>query len=159
VAGEKTPSKFQSMLLGLGIAAVGLALIAAAFLADARRFEAPRWVLGSAGGAFLFFGGYLAAIMAGGYDPLRPKETLPPPLVQLAWFLPGLLCLGAPFHWVAFWPGPRKFSSSVSLPFVSVHTGEGNVAGRVVFGFAALLIDALLVATVIRLLREARARS
>src|SRR5215470_3932288 len=101
------------MLIGLLVAGVGLAILAAAFASN-RRFEAPRWVVGGLGGAFLFFGGYLAAIMAGGYDPLRPKETLPPPLVQLAWFVPGFLCFAAPFHWIAFWPGPRRFSSSVS---------------------------------------------
>lgn len=156
---QATPSKTQSMLIGLLVAGIGLAIIAVAFLAPERKFEAPRWVVGCVGGAFLFFGGYLAAIMAGGYDPLRAKETLPPPLVQLAWFIPGFLCFAAPFHWIAFWPGPRKFTSSFSLPFVSVRTGSGGLGGRIAFGFGALLIDAILVATVVRLLREARARS
>ena len=146
------------MLIGLLVAGVGLAIVLVAFLAPANRFEAPRWVVGCCGGAFLFFGGYLAAIMAGGYDPLRARETLPPPLVQLAWFVPGFLCFAAPFHWIAFWPGPRKFSSTFSIPFVSVHGPASGLGGRIAFGFGALLIDALLAATVIRLLREARSR-
>jgi hypothetical protein len=138
------------MLMGLLIAAVGLAIVAAAFLAPDRKFETPRWVVGCLGGAFLFFGGYLAAITAGGYDPQRPKETLPPPLVQLVWFLPGFLCFAAPFHWIAFWPGPRRFTSTFSLPFVSVRSPSS--------GLGALLIDAILVATVVRLIHEMRAR-
>jgi len=146
------------MLIGLLVAGTGAVVVAVAFFGTDRRFEAPRWVVGCIGGAFLFFGGYLAAIMAGGYDPLRAKETLPRPLVQLAWFVPGFLCFAAPFHWIAFWPGPRKFSTTFSLPFLSVRTGSSGLGGRIAFGLGALLVDAILVATVVRLLREARAR-
>jgi hypothetical protein len=155
VSTQETSSKAPAILIGLVVVGAGLAIVAAAFFAADRRFEAPRWVVGCAGGAFVFFGGWLAAVTAGGYDPRRPEETLPPPLVQLAVFVPGFLCFAGPFHWIAFWPSPRKFSSSFSLPFISVRTGSGGLGGRIAFGFGALLIDAILVATVVRLLRQA----
>ena len=153
--GEREMSPRSSILLGIVLAVVGLGIVAAARWAPERSFHAPRWVLASGGGAFLFFGSYLAVIYALGYDPRRGEETLPPPLVQLAFFLPGMTFLALPFHWVAFAPGPRAFSGSVSLPFISVSGRYGALSGRILFGIGAVLMDIMITGTTVSLLRRA----
>lgn len=148
-------SRNGAIALGLGVALVGAVIVAVALFGRADGFHAPRWVVASIGGAFLFFGGWLAAVYALGYDPRRPQETLPSAGIQLVVFVPGLLLFAAPFHWIAFGRGPRAFSSTFSLPFLSVSRRASEMSGRVMFGLGALLIDAILVTAVIRLVRTA----
>ena len=154
--GDRPLSKNGSILVGLLVAAAGVGIVALSVFARPEGLHAPRWVVACAGGAFVFFGGWTAGIYAAGFDPQRPVESLPSPWIQLAVFLPGLLMFAAPFHWVAFGPGPRQFSSSVSLPFLTVRGGSGAWTGRALFGFGALLIDAMLVGTVFKLGRQIR---
>jgi len=150
-------SRRGAIALGAIMSAVGLAIIAASLWAPADKFHAPRWVVAAIGGAFLFFGSYTAFIYALGFDPNNSEETLPPPIVQLAFFVPGLSLFALPFHWVAFGPGPRQFSGGVSLPFLSFSHGSGAVSGRIWFGAFAVLIDLLIVGTAIKLIRKAAA--
>jgi len=156
MSAERPLSRRGSILVGIVCAAVGVAIVLVAFFASPEKFQAPRWVVGCAGGAFLFFGGYTAALYALGYDPQRSEQTLPSPLVQLAVFVPGMLCLAAPFHWVAFGPGPRQFSTTASIPFLTVHKTGGSMGGRIAFGIGALLMDAILIGSVVRLVRQMR---
>jgi hypothetical protein len=143
--------------MGLGVAAVGAIVIGVAVRAPATQFQSPRWVVGSVGGAFLFLGGWIAGLSLAGYDPAKGDAALPSPAVQLAVLLPAMLFFAAPFHWIAFWPGERAFQSSLSIPFVSWSGAANAWMGRVVFGAGAILIDALIVALVVRLVRKARA--
>ncbi|HEX4440743.1 MAG TPA: hypothetical protein VH854_11775 [Thermoanaerobaculia bacterium] len=144
-----------AIAFGCFLSAVGLSIIAASVWASSDKFQAPRWVVAGIGGAFVFFGSYLAVIYALGFDPARSDETLPPPIVQLAFFVPGLSLFALPFHWVAFGSGPRQFSGSVSLPFLSFSHGTGAVSGRIWFGAFAVLIDLLILGTAIKLVRKA----
>jgi hypothetical protein len=151
---EKEIGRSGAIALGVVVALTGVAVVGAAFLAKPEGFHSPRWVVACAGAAFLFFGGWTVALYASGYDPNRPRETLPSARIQLAVLVPALLFFAAPFHWVAFGPGPRAFSSSFSLPFLSVGGRAAELPGRVMFGIGSLLIDAILAAAVIRLVRE-----
>jgi hypothetical protein len=144
-----------AIVLGAIVAAVGLAILAASVWAPDQKFQAPRWVVASIGGAFVFFGGWTAIIYALGYDPKRGDETLPPPLVQLAFFAPGLIMFALPFHWVAFGPGPRAFSGSVSLPFLTISRRSGEISGRIWFGVFAVLIDLMILGVCVKLIRKA----
>ena len=155
---EKPLSKRGTILVGLVLALAGVAIILVSVYGDSGKFNAPRWVVGSMGGAFLFFGIWTAVAYAMGYDPRRSEETLPSPSVQLAVLIPGILLFAAPFHWVAFGPGPRQFSMTFSIPFLSVRHPGGAVVGRILFGFGALLVDAILVAAVVRLVRQMERR-
>lgn len=154
MAGNKEIGKSGAIALGVLVALTGAAIVGVAFFGKPEGFHAPRWVVACAGAAFLFFGGWTAALYALGYDPKRPQETLPRPGIQLAVLVPGLLFFAAPFHWIAFGPGPRAFSSSFSLPFFAASGRAPEMPGRVMFGIGSLLIDAILVAGVIRLSRE-----
>src|SRR5262249_51028161 len=104
MSAKRPLSRKSSILVGIACAAVGVAIVLVSFFAAPEKFQAPRWVVACAGGAFLFFGGWIAAVYLLGYDPKLSDETLPPPLVQLAVFVPGMLCLVAPIHWVASVP-------------------------------------------------------
>jgi len=146
----------MAVLVGLVAAAVGVAVLVVAVRAEPGKFETPRWVVASMGGAFLLFGGWTAAVFGAGYDPDKPDAKLPSPAVQLAVLLPALACFAAPFHWIAFWPGPRRFETSVSLPFASAHGTSHGWTGRAMFGAGALLIDVMIVALVVTLLRKMR---
>jgi hypothetical protein len=158
VTDEKPLAKNGSIFVGLALALAGVAIVLVSVYAESEKFHAPRWVVGSVGGAFLFFGAWTAALYALGYDPQRPNETLPSPAVQLAVFIPGILLFAAPFHWIAFGPGPRQFSMTFSIPFLSARHPGGSVVGRILFGFGAILVDVLLVATVVRLVRQMERR-
>ncbi len=149
-------SRNAAILLGAVVALTGLAIIGVAFFAKPDGFHAPRWVVACAGGSFLVFGSWTGALYARGYDPTREKETLPSPRLQLLVLLPGLLFFAAPFHWIAFGPGPRQFSSTFSMPFLSARHATSGLSGRVMFGIGALLIDAILVAAVVRFVRSER---
>lgn len=144
-----------AIVLGAIIAVVGLGILAASAWAPAEKFNAPRWVVASIGGAFVLFGSWTAIVYAMGYDPKRGDETLPPPLVQLAFFAPGLALFALPFHWVAFGPGPRAFSGGVSLPFVTISRRSGELSGRIWFGVFAVLVDLAIVGICVKLIRKA----
>ncbi len=146
-------SRAASVLVGAVVSLAGAAILALAVFGRPEKFSSPRWVVACAGAAFLVFGGWTAALFLRGYDASRPNENLPSPRIQLMVLIPGLLFFAAPFHWIAFGPGPRQFSSTVSIPFVSVRQGAAVSTGRILFGAGALLIDAILVAAAIRLLR------
>ena len=148
-------SRRAAIVLGALVAAVGLGVLALAFWGSGEKFHAPRWVIAACGGAFVFFGGWTAVVYALGYDPRRSEETLPPPLVQLAFFVPGIVFLALPFHWVAFGPGPRAFSGSFSLPFLWISRRSGELSGRVAFGIGAVVMDLIVVAITVTLLRRA----
>lgn len=152
---HRSLSPRAAIALGVVVAAAGIAIIAVALLANAEGFHAPRWVVASVGGAFLFFGGWTAYCSASGYDPKRP-ETLPGPLLQLVVGLPGLVLFALPFHWVAFGSGPRQFSGGLSFLFFSLRSHGAETAGRIAFGIGAALIDVIIVAFLVKLARRAR---
>jgi hypothetical protein len=142
--------------VGAVMALAGLVIVALAIFGGAERFNAPRWTVGACGGAFVFLGGWTAAMYARGYDPNRPEDSLPSPWLQLAILVPGLVLFAAPFHWIAFGPGPREFSGGVSIPFVSARTHANATLGRIAFGLFALLFDAIVAVTVVRLVAKIR---
>ncbi|MEO8189879.1 MAG: hypothetical protein ABI682_06020 [Acidobacteriota bacterium] len=153
---EKEMSRNAAVALGVVVALTGITILIVAFTARAEGFHAPRWVVGCAGAAFLFFGAWTAALYATGYDPKRPKEKMPSPAVQFAVLIPALIFFAAPFHWIAFGPGAREFSGSTSIPFLTIRHGIPGLGGRIMFGFGALVIDAILVAAVVGLVRAER---
>jgi hypothetical protein len=100
--------------------------------------HAPRWVVGSFGGAFLVVGAWTAVCYALGYDPKHPQAGHPPPWVQVSFLLPGIILFAAPFHWVAFGVGPQ--------------TG----CARVLFGLGAIMMDVLIIVWPVQTLRRGR---
>ncbi len=124
----KNRIEFRDALIGGAVAiAVGTFIIAISIWGDDSGFHAPRWVVGAAGSTFLLSG--LAII--GQEHPL------------VSGFIRALLLttFGAVFTWVSFGPGDREFTSTVSIPFLSVSRSASDISGRICFAPGALLLD------------------
>jgi hypothetical protein len=120
----------KDALIGGGIAgAVGLFIIAVSIWGDEAGFHAPRWVVGAAGGVFL-----LAGLSIFAQDHPRLSSIA----VALL-----LTSFGAVATWVSFGPGERQFSSTVSIPFLSVTRSSPGILGRICFAPGAILLDGL----------------
>jgi hypothetical protein len=126
--------------------------------------QAPPWVAVCAGVMFVMAG--LAIVLdygiAGGVG--ADGDLLPgtPMAIRIGNLLLGGTIVGlmtAVFGWVAFGPGPRNFSSTVSLPFLSFTRTSGELFGRVIFGIAtALMALMFLTCTIVGIERLWRAR-
>lgn len=120
----------KDALIGGGIASmVGLFVVAMAIWGDESGFHAPRWVVGAAGCTFLFAG---IAILSQDY----PQFSVLVRALLLTTF-------GAVFTWVSFGPGDRQFSSTVSVPFISITRDSSEITGRICFAPGAILLDGL----------------
>jgi hypothetical protein len=112
----------------------------------------PGWVAVAAGLMFVFAG--VAIVLdygvAGGVGPDGDLKPGTPLVIRGANLLLGMGIVGlmtAVAGWVAFGTGPRRFSSTVSLPFYSSHNpASSELTGRVVFGAGAVLMAAMFVA-------------
>lgn len=120
----------KDAVIGGGIASlVGLFVIAISIWGDDSGFHAPRWVVGAAGSTFLFAG---IAILVQDHPQFSA-------LVRALL----LTTFGAVFTWVSFGPGERQFSSTVSIPFISITSDSPGITGRICFAPGAILLDAL----------------
>ena len=123
-----------------------VALAAGVSPSDEAKFRAPHWVVGCAGGVFM-----LAGIMI----------ALPPTMLRVQQFLGAVLLslFASIFGWIAFGPGPRAFSGSVSFGSISTAAPSDASAGRFVFGIAAVLIGLCAVFAWVKWLRALFAQS
>lgn len=131
------------------------------------RDPAPAWVIVATGLAFVSAGlamilDYAVAGGVGADGDLKPGTPL---VIRAANLLLGMMIVGlmlAIFGWIAFAPGPRHFSTSVSLPFISQRWQSNDLTGRIAFGFGTLLFAVLFVggsiAGVRRLVNAIRSR-
>jgi hypothetical protein len=149
-------STLKSFLFNLAFGGVFLLVGALIFLVgmnvihvDETSIHVPRWVIMASGMAFAFAG---AMVMVQGLKSGFGDHPLYK-WVYNAMVIGFLIVFAAPFHWIAFGPGEREFSSSVSIPFVSVGTSGGDLGGRLAFGCAAVMMDLILIALVLRVLR------
>ncbi len=111
---------------GAGIAALAAGIIPS----DESNFHAPHWVVGACGFVFM-----LAGVMI-----LVPASA---PRLQSFLGAVFLSVFAAVPAWVAFGPGPRAFSGSVSFGALTSATHPGATTGRIVFGIGAVLVGAL----------------
>jgi hypothetical protein len=112
--------------------------------------ETPAWVGASTGLLFVVAG--LTIILdfaiAGGVGPDGDFVAGTPFAIRLGNFLLGMSIVGlmtAVFGWVAFGPGTRHFSSTISVPFLAVSHRSGEMSGRIAFGVATALMAAMFV--------------
>jgi hypothetical protein len=101
------------------------------------------WVIVCTGLVFIFAGcsiivsfGSGARIAANGqFDPATPRRIQ---IAQFVLMIALLAALTSVFGWVGFGPGPRQFSTTLTLPFATSHAQGSSTSGRVVFGIAAI---------------------
>jgi ABC-type branched-subunit amino acid transport system permease subunit len=107
------------LALGLGLAA-----------APHGRLHAPLWVAALAGTCFVLVGALL----------LIPESNS-----RLRGFVGGVFvtAFASTFDWIAFGPGQRYFGTGFSFGGWWPHSGSNETSGRIVFGLAAVALDAL----------------
>lgn len=130
---------FGSIFLGTGILIMLVSLDI--IHVPPENIHAPRWVITSASATFATAG---VMVVVNGLKEMVGKDS---PILQwlstsLALFF--MLSLALPFHWIAFGPGERQFTSTVSLGPVSASQSGHETGGRLAFGFFALLMDAFM---------------
>ena len=103
----------------------------------------PGWVGVGVGLMFLFAGvTLLADAAAGGTGPNGELPPNAPPAFHAVQSILGLgivVAMAAVFSWIAFGPGERHFSTTISIPFVAWRP-SGDTMGRWAFGIVAVLI-------------------
>jgi len=152
------------MVVALACAAMGAfpILIAAGVIQpEPGDASAPRWVVFCCGLVFELAAAALVVgyAIAGGVAPDGDLPPGTPFAVRLVQYVLGLGIAGALAaiaSWIAFGPGPRPFTASV--PFI----GRGpasDLAGRVVFGFGAVLMLVFIAALGVVSVRRLRLRT
>ncbi len=113
--------------------------------------DGPSWVALAVGLMFACAG---LAIMvdygiAGGLGPDGDFKPGTPVSIRLANFVLGLVIVGLMalvFGWVAFGPGQRHFTSTLTLPFLPLRWRSGEWTGRAAFGAFSILLVVMFVA-------------
>ncbi len=133
-----------ALLIGACAVAAGVAPILAALgvLPIPMTPGTPSWVGLCAGGMFVLLGLALVNGYAGAPGPARDLRQA---------VLGAGICaaLAAVSGWVAFGPGERHFSTSVSGLFFSTRRAGGELMGRAAFGMGATLSAAIAVALLV----------
>lgn len=118
---------------------------------------APPWLLICVGLSFALAGVAIVTDAVAGHH--RRGRT---PRVQLIQYLLGLAVgslLTAPFFWIAFGPGERRFSSTLYIPFLAYREAGSEITGRIAFGACAVMMSAVVIALALsgaRRLRRSR---
>jgi len=111
----------------------------------------PPWV-GLCAGLLFVFAGVAIVVDYGIADGVGPDGDLKPGTpfsIRLANYVLGLMIMGlmiAVFGWIAFGPGPRAFSSSLTLPFLSKRWASSDLSGRIAFGAGTILMVLMFIA-------------
>jgi hypothetical protein len=123
----------------------------------------PMWVGVICGVAFFLAGMVLLSdAVAGGTGPDGQLLDTAPRWVRPFQQMVGLsiaLILAVVASWIAFGSGERHFSSTIALPFVTVHPATGDKVGRWAFGFGAVLMWIVIATVVAGAARKALARN
>jgi hypothetical protein len=166
MAGSKPLTRRGALGVGLLFIACGaIPILMGLGVIEPSRSDAPPWIAVAAG--LVFVCGGLAVILdyaiVGGVDVSGDLPVGTPLALRIANFLLGLSIVGlmlAMSGWIAFGPGERRFSSTISLPFVWGRRGSGEVSGRIAFGVGTVMIAVMFVAFGIsgvrRLIRASR---
>ncbi|WP_428528995.1 hypothetical protein [Pseudorhodoplanes sp.] len=149
-------------VIGLLVAAIGFPFVLmASGLLPAKGANAPLWVLGAAGMAFVLAGASVTlSALAGstardGTLPDRAPFALH--VLQLALGLGIVAMLALAGTWVALGAG-GGFRSAMSIGGASLSGPANETMARFVFGFGALVTWAIFVAFAVRGWRKLRAR-
>lgn len=118
-----------ALLPGLFAAVMGMFIVALAFWGSDEGFNAPRWVVGAAGGVFVLAG--LAIVGKG-----KPFFSALVKALLITLF-------GVVATWVSFGPGERQFTSTISVPFLSFSGPASDLSGRICFAPGAIILDGL----------------
>ncbi|MGH7772342.1 MAG: hypothetical protein ACREQA_08890 [Candidatus Binatia bacterium] len=109
---------------------------------DPKTVHAPRWVVGSVGLAFFLAG---LALFTSRYKEAKKFQVFLGATV--------LILLAGMANWIAFGPGERQFSGTISLPFSAYSSKASELSGRIAFGIFAGILDVVILGFLISGLR------
>ncbi len=139
---EERRNRLGASFAGVFSAAMGFLIIAAAadwVPINPESLHAPRWVLAAAGAVFVIGGALVLT------SEIQESSRYRSPWVEGLRFAGGgviITLFAAVANWIAFGPGERQFTTTISLPLITTVLGaEGG--GRLVFGCGAVLLDLL----------------
>lgn len=154
---QQPASPRTTFVCGLLAAAMGLFLLLTGFgvvPVNPRSVHGPMWVVSAAGVAFILGG---LSIAVGAVHGVSASGELPKDTdwwMRLFYTMIGVIIAGALASigtWVAFGPGPRAFSGT-GLFLLSREAGE--MVGRIVFGFGAVMTWLIAIAFAVRGVRK-----
>lgn len=130
-AGDADGSRLGKIVLGIVFTVPGLVAIGSAMTATIHGTGAPpsETLIGVPAGLIFVIGGALLALPSG---RTRMQGLLTALLVT---------CFALTLDWVAFGPGERKFSGGISFGVIGTGFQPGELFGRTVFGFFAVILD------------------
>src|SRR4051794_607748 len=129
--------------------------------------DVARWVVVAAGAMFMLGGlaiinGYALWGAPTADGDLAADAPFAARLAQLLLGATMVALMFVVFAWVAFGPGQRHFSASISVPGMSTNARSSERTGRIVFGTGAVLIGLFFVAATVsgarRLMRNLATR-
>jgi hypothetical protein len=114
------------IVVGLPPLAIGTGLLSAA----PGKPHAPLWVVTLAGSCFVVLG---------------VSFLVPSARARTRGFLVGatVTMMAIIFDWIAFGPGERHFSATISFGGIAGGSGSGETSGRILFGICAIALDGL----------------
>jgi hypothetical protein len=141
--GNRTPASPRTTFL-CGLIAVGMGLVLllislGVIPVNPRSVHGPMWIVAAAGIAFMLAG---LSIAVGAIHGVSATGELPKDTswwMRLFYYVVGLVAVGALASigtWVAFGPGDRNFSGT---GFFLLSAEGRDTAGRIIFGFGAVL--------------------
>lgn len=113
--------------------------------------DAPKWI-GIAVCAMFILAGISIVLdyaIAGGISPDGDFAAGTPMAIRIANLALGSVIVGlmtAVFGWVAFGPGTRHFTATLTLPFMPIRWRSNELTGRIAFGVASVLMAAAFIA-------------
>ena len=139
---KNSPYFKGAVWLGLVVLFAGGAVMLQSIRVGMEDTTTPRWI-GFVFGLMFFNAGITVGLMDSGFNFFRESKIFA--YFQAAILLSIPLIFLILFNWVAFFPGEREFSKSISIPFLSFDFDRGGeTIGRITFGIPALLMDAFL---------------
>jgi hypothetical protein len=131
-ASRRAPVWLAPLFLIVGLCIIAMAL--GVIHIDPQALRAPRWVLACTGVLFSLIG------------LLVTCQGDPPSLLARLLIAVFFSIFSTVFGWIGVGPGARAFSSTTAIFGLRVHSGGGEVSGRITFGAIGVIVALVAIA-------------
>ena len=147
-----------TLMMGLATSATGIFILLSALNvipSDDASYNAPRWVAAAAG--ITFAAGGVLLLLKEASAEYGSYTIFGVPALAAAQSGLGLLIfvsLALIGNWIAFGPGDRQFSGSLSIGIGTIGGLSDEWVGRACFGAGAILMDVFIIFVLVRAIRR-----
>jgi hypothetical protein len=135
-------TRLLTVLFGSVFVAVGCLVVAVALGLIPARMTAPPWVVVAAGSVFIAAGGLVI------FEAFPVSSAF-----RKALHIAFIAALALPFNWTAFGPGERAFTRTTSVGGTTRSAPASEASGRLAFGIGAVMLDLIVLAYLLALVR------